>query len=151
MNHCPSYLLSILPFQLFHRVDAQFFLHIVPHLQRDDLSVEAVHDGRNIEFSIPAGNFRDVRQKLSKRFFRPKILFQQVFLLLDFRIRLRNSVRNSAFMQISAFLHRSVHRTAACFDSFLLQSRMDPLHSVVVVVRMLLQDFFDLDQKKLPF
>ena len=36
------------------RIDAQFLLHVVPHAQREDFSVEAVRDRGDVQLAVPA-------------------------------------------------------------------------------------------------
>ena len=59
-------------------------------------------------------------------------------------------MRNSALVAPTVFLHDAVHRPTADVNAGLLEGKPDSFHAVVSVVRMLLENFFDSDRKKLP-
>ena len=52
-------------------------------------------------------------------------------------------------MEPAVLLHDAVHRPPADFDPGLLKRQTDAVHAVAAVVRMLRNDLFDLDRKKL--
>ena len=62
----------------FDGVNAQLLFHVVPHLQREDLAAEAVHDRGDIQLTVPALHLGDIRQQLREGLIRVEILLQQV-------------------------------------------------------------------------
>ena len=55
------------PLQLSYRINAQLLLPIVPHLERDDLAAEAVHDRRNIQLAVCALYLGNIREEFFQR------------------------------------------------------------------------------------
>ena len=59
-------------------VNAQLLFHVVPHLQREDLAAEAVHDRGDVQLTVPALHLGNIRQQLREGLIRVEILLQQV-------------------------------------------------------------------------
>ena len=58
---------AVLLTQLFYGVYAEFFLHIITHFKSYDLAVEAVEDGRNIEFSVSTLDLGNIGKQFLQR------------------------------------------------------------------------------------
>lgn len=94
MEYCPVQVWIEFP-ELPHCVDALLFFNVIPHLKCDNLSVEAVYDGRNIQFAVRALHLGDVREELSQRLLRAKVPLQKVFVFLNFCCGSRDSMWNA--------------------------------------------------------
>ena len=122
--------------QLPHRVDAQLLLHIVPHLERDDLAAEAVHDWRHIQFPVCTLYLGNIREKFFQRAPGAEVPLQEVFLLLHFCRGLRDTVRNAFFVEPAILVHHAVHRSPADVDAVLLKREADAIHAVVAFAEL---------------
>jgi len=137
------------PLQLPYRINAQLLLHIVPHLERDDLAAEAVHDRRNIQLAVRTLYLGNICEKLLQRALGTEVPFQNVFLLLRFCRGFRDSMRNASFMEPAILFHHAIHCPPADVNAVLLKRKADAIHAVVSVIRMLFENLFDLSRKKL--
>ena len=73
--------------RVFYRSGTQRSFHVGIHSQTQDGSVIAVKNGRNIELSIPALDFRNVGHTLLQRFGAGEIPFQEVVGLLGHTVK----------------------------------------------------------------
>ena len=80
-----------------------------------------------------------------------KILFDQILLLLNLRIRLCDAMRNAAFMQQSSRFHGTIHCTDAHLHTVLPKCGVHSADSVIVIVLVFGKNDVDFDQKKLLF
>ena len=130
------------------RVDAQFLPHIVLHAQGEDLAVEAVQDGRNVQLPVRALDLGNVRQQLLERRGGRKILFYEVFRLHRRRIGFRQPFRTpSPFVQPAMLPHEARQTPDTGTDSPLGQRQLHPLYPVVVVPFII--GIFDIDYQKI--
>ena len=137
------------PLQLPYRINTQLLLHIVPHLERDDLAAEAVHDRRHIQLAVRTLYLGNICEKLLRRALGTEVPFQNVFLLLRFCRGFRDSMRNASFMEPAILFHHAIHCPPADVNAILLKRKADAIHAVVSVIRMLFENLFDLSRKKL--
>lgn len=128
---------TVLITQLFYGVYAEFFLHVVTHFKSDYLTVEAVEDRRNIEFSVCTLDLGDISQQLLQRLVCTEISFYQILSVLSFSISLCDTVRSAVPVNKPGFAHSTVYCSEADMSAFLGKSCLHPSDTVILIIRML--------------
>ena len=128
---------TVLITQLFYGVCAEFFLHVVTHFKSNDLTVEAVEDGRNIEFSVSTLDLGNIGKQFLQRLVCAEISFYQILSILSFSISFCDTVRSAVPVDKPCFAHSAVYRPEAYMSATLCKSCLHPSDTVNLVVRML--------------
>ena len=128
---------AVLLTQLFYGVYAEFFLHIITHFKSYDLAVEAVEDGRNIEFSVSTLDLGNIGKQFLQRLVCAEISFYQILSVLSFSISFCDTVRSSVPVDKPGFAHSAVYRPEADVSAFPGKSCLHPSDTVILIVRML--------------
>ena len=105
-----------------------------------------------MQFTIAALHLCNVRQQFCDRFVGRKVSFDNIFFFL-YRIGcFCNTTRYSSLMQQVSFLHCTIYSSATAFNMFFLFKRREySVNAVIIVVRVLINNILNFDQKKLAF
>ena len=86
---------AVLLTQLFYGVYTEFLLHVVTHFKSDYLTIEAVEDGRNIEFTVSTLDLGNIGKQFLQRLVCAEISFYQILSVLSLGISLGDTVRST--------------------------------------------------------
>ena len=124
-------------------VSTHHLLHVIPHLQRQDVSTKTVHNRRYVQFPIPTLHLSDVCQQLRKRSFRLKILLQQVLCRHRRWISFCQVLRLTlARVQPPVFMQDPFDPMLSSLDSALPECLLHSRCSVVLILRMFIAYLF---------